>query len=58
MPSTSIAQGRLARMALHAPGKIKGKNRGILKMKGVALREFAETPEKGLPYKAKKGKKR
>ena len=54
MPAESIAMGRLARLALHHPEKVKKKNRGILKMSGVALREFAETPEEGLPYKKKK----
>jgi hypothetical protein len=54
MPAESIAQRKLMGLALHHPEKVKKKNRGILKMSGVALREFASTPEKGLPYKKKK----
>jgi len=54
MPSVSVAQRKLMGLALHHPENVKKKNRGILKMSGVALHEFATTPEKGLPYKKKK----
>lgn len=57
MPARSQAQQQLMAIALHSPGKVKKKNRGILKMSGIALREFAETPLKGLPYKKKKKKR-
>jgi len=41
-------------LALHNPEKVKKKNRSILGMSGVALKDFASTSEKGLPYKKKK----
>ena len=52
MPAKSEAQRRLMAMALHAPGKLWKKNRGVLKMKASQLRDFAET--KGLKRKRKK----
>ena len=54
MPAKSKAQRRLMGLAEHHPEKVWAKNRSVLKMKGVALKEFAETKEKGLPYKKKK----
>lgn len=58
MPADSIAKARLARLAEHHPEKVYKKNRGILGMTGVALHDFAKTPDKGLPYKKKKKKGR
>ncbi len=58
MPATSRAVRRLAGLALHHPEKVYPENRSILKMKGVELRKFAETPEKNLPYHKKKGGKK
>lgn len=54
MPAKSIAMRRLAGLASHHPEKVYKRNRSILGMKGVALKEFATTKEKGLPYKKKK----
>jgi len=51
MPAESVAQGRAARIAEHAPGKLYDRNRGLLKMKLGKLRKFSRTKEKGLPYK-------
>lgn len=57
MPSKSVAMRRLTGLALHHPEKVSKKNKSILKMKNVDMRDFAETPETGLPYKKrKKGK--
>jgi hypothetical protein len=36
-------------IAEHHPEKLKGKNRGLLRMTHEQLHEFADTPEKGLP---------
>ena len=55
MPSKSASQQKLMGLALHHPLKVSKKNRGVLKMTGAELREFAETRRKGLPKK--KGKK-
>jgi hypothetical protein len=48
MPAKSVAQRRLMAMALHNPGMIKGKNRGVMKMSAEDLHDFASTKEKGL----------
>lgn len=37
-------------IAEHDPSKLKKANRGLLKMSHQQLHEFADTPEKGLPY--------
>lgn len=54
MPSVSVSQRRLIGLAENHPEKVYKRNRGILKMTGRALHDFASTPETGLPYKAKK----
>ena len=57
MPAVSKAQRKLMGLAMAHPEKVSKKNKSILKMKNVDMRDFAETPEKGLPYKKrKKGK--
>ena len=53
MPSKSQAQQRLMAIALEAPGKVKGRNREVLKMSKSSLRDFAETKRKGLPKRKK-----
>ena len=58
MPSVSISQKRLAGLAEHNPEKVYKKNRSILGMSGIELHKFASGPEKGLPYKTKKKKRR
>lgn len=58
MPADSIAMARLARLAEHHPEKVYKKNRSILQMTGTALHDYASTPDKGLPYKKKKKKRR
>ena len=54
MPATSQAQQKAMSIALHAPGRLYKRNRGLRKMGHSVLREFASTPRKGLPRK--KGK--
>jgi hypothetical protein len=54
MPSRSKAQRRLMGMALHSPEKLKGKNKGVLKMSDEQLSDFASTKEANLPKKIKK----
>ena len=54
MPAPSKAMRKLAGLALHHPEKVYAKNKSILKMSGVALKDYASTPEKNLPYKKKK----
>lgn len=51
MPAKSVAQQRLAAIALNQPNKLKKKNKGMAKMKPGSLREFASTPLAGLPQK-------
>jgi hypothetical protein len=48
MPAKSQSQRRLMAIALHHPGMIKAKNKGVLSMSKSDLRDFASTPEKGL----------
>lgn len=40
-------------IAEHDPSEIYAKNRGVLKMSHQQLHDFASTPRKGLPKKAK-----
>lgn len=44
-------------IAEHSPNKLYAKNRGLLKMSHRQLHDFASTSRKGLPMKAKSGKK-
>ncbi len=56
MPARSVKQRKLMAIALHAPGKLYKRNRGVMKMDKMSMEEFARTSEKGLPKK--KGKKK
>ena len=56
MPAESKAFRRLAGLALHHPGKVSKRNRSILSMSKEDMREFASTPEKGLPQHKRKRK--
>jgi len=59
MPSVSKAQQEAMAIAEHEPEKLKGKNRGLLKMTHSQLHDFAATKRKGLPeYAPKKGAKK
>ncbi len=40
-------------MAEHNPSAVSKKNRGVLKMSGEQLHEYASTKRKGLPMRAK-----
>jgi hypothetical protein len=51
MPAVSIKQRRAMAIAEHDPEKLKGKNRGLLRMSHKQLHDFAATPESGLPKK-------
>lgn len=51
MPAESAAQQRLMAMAEHNPASVSKKNKGVLKMTGQQLHDFAATPRKGLPKK-------
>lgn len=55
MPAVSKNQQMAMAIAEHEPGKLKGKNKGLLKMSHSQLHDFAATKRKGLPMK-KKGK--
>ena len=57
MPAKSKSQRRLMAIAEHSPSKVRGKNRGVLKMSKKQLRDYASTSEKGLPKKVRKKKK-
>ncbi len=58
MPAKSEAQRKLMAIAEHHPEKVKKKNKGVLKMSGKQLHDFASTKEKGLPKHKKAKKKR
>lgn len=55
MPSVSKAQRRVFAIAEHRPDELYAKDRGLLNMSHDKLHEFADTSEKGLPEKKKKG---
>lgn len=57
MPAKSQAQRQAAAIAKYHPKDLHKNNKDLLKMTGVQLHEFADTPEKGLPKKTKKGGK-
>ena len=52
MPAKSKKQQALMAIAEHAPEKLKGKNKGVLKMSKEQLHEFAATKTKNLPEEA------
>jgi hypothetical protein len=54
MPAVSQAQQKAMAIAEHEPGKLFGKNKGLLKMSQGQLHDFAATPRKGLPKRASK----
>lgn len=54
MPAVSKAQQVVMAIAEHHPEKLYKRNRGLLKMKKSSLHDFASTPRKGLPKRAKK----
>lgn len=49
MPAESKAQQQTMAIAEREPSKLKGKNRGLLKMSHEQLHDFAATSTKGLP---------
>jgi hypothetical protein len=49
MPAVSKAQQAAMAIAEHDPGKLQGKNKGLLKMSHSQLHDFASTPTKKLP---------
>lgn len=53
MSATSKAQQQAMAIAEHEPGRLYKRNRGLLKMSHQQLHDFAATPRKGLPKKAK-----
>lgn len=48
MPAKSKAQQQAMAIAEHEPGKLYGRNKGLLKMSHSQLHDFASTPTKGL----------
>ncbi len=56
MPAVSQKQQKAMAIAEHEPGKLYGKNRGLLKMTHSQLHDFASTKRKGLPVKKSMGK--
>ena len=57
MPAVSKKQQEAMAIAEHEPGKLKGKNKGLLKMSHGELHDFAATKRKDLPERVSKGKK-
>jgi len=49
MPATSKAQQQAMAIAEHSPGKLYGRNKGLLNMSHSQLHDFAATRRKGLP---------
>lgn len=43
MPASSKAQQKLMALAEHAPSKVSGKNKGVLKMSKGQLHDFASS---------------
>ena len=56
MPAKSKKQRRAMAIAEHHPKELYAKNKGLKKMSKSQLHDYATTPEKGLPTKAKKRK--
>ena len=54
MPAKSQDQQQMMAIAEHQPGKLYGRNKGVLKMKKSQLREFATAKSKGLPARARR----
>lgn len=53
MPSVSQDQQKAMAIAEHDPSKLYKRNKGLLGMNHKQLHDFASTPDKGLPKKAK-----
>ena len=49
MPAVSKKQQQVMAIAEHEPDKLYSRNRGLLKMSGQQLHDFASTKRKGLP---------
>ncbi len=58
MPPNSKAQRRAIAIALHAPEKLYKRNRGLLGMTQEQMHDYAATPEKGLPTRVRKRRRR
>lgn len=54
MPAVSKRQQRAMAIAEHAPERLYARNAGLKQMTLKQLHDFASTPRKGLPAKAKK----
>ena len=54
MPALSVKQRRAMAIAEHHPDQLYGRNKSLLGMSHQQLHDFASTPEKGLPVRAKK----
>ena len=54
MPAESKKQQIAMAIAEHAPSKLFGRNKGLLKMSHSQLHDFAATPRKNLPESAPK----
>lgn len=55
MPAVSQVQQVAMAIAKHAPSKLYKRNRGLKRMTLRQLHEYASTPRKGLPARAKAG---
>ena len=53
MPAVSKKQRIAMAIAEHHPGQLYPRNKGLAQMSKPQLHEFASTPEKGLPARAK-----
>lgn len=53
MPAVSQKQQMAMAIALKEPGKLKSRNKGLLRMSHQELHDFASTPQAGLPKTAR-----
>lgn len=58
MPATSKKQQIAMAIAEHDPEALFERNKAMSSMSHKQLHDFASTPRKGLPYSAKKPKKK
>jgi hypothetical protein len=58
MPAKSKKQAIMMAIAEHAPGELFERNKAVLDMPKKSMHDFATTPRKGLPYSAKKKKRK
>jgi len=56
MPAVSKKQQIAMAIAEHSPSKLHAKNKSLADMSKKQLHDFASTPRKGLPTRAKKHK--